>query len=84
MITKPGTYYWLNFFDGDMKEAAPGVPHRVVCRRVADFPDGRPPAGAAFVPCVECAAPVAYNPHGPHRDRPRVCMQCVGVEPLPI
>jgi hypothetical protein len=59
-------------------------PDVVVCRRVADFPAGQAPRGAGVAPCVECQTLIVYNPNGPHLDRPRVCMQCRGIQPLPI
>jgi len=62
----------------------PVPPDSIICRRVADFPLGVPPAGAHIDPCTKCGAWVASNPHGPFRDRPRVCMQCEQIQPLPI
>lgn len=59
-------------------------PDAVVCRRVVDFPRGIPPPAALVVACDRCGASVATNPNGPHRDRPRVCMQCAHIEPLPL
>lgn len=67
-----------------LRPAAPGVPDAVICRRVVDYPDGQPPPAAALDTCTRCSALVAYNPHGPHVERPRVCMQCAGIAPLPI
>jgi len=80
-----GKYYGVTFAGrlvplGDVDV----VPDKIICRRVADFPRGVPPPGAAIVPCVTCGASVAMNPKGPHRDRPFVCMQCEHVQPLPI
>jgi hypothetical protein len=60
------------------------TPDWVICRRVADFPPGVIPADAAFTECTRCGERVAFNPHAPHLERPRVCMQCAGFEPDPI
>jgi len=59
-------------------------PDHVICRRVDDFPDGRPPNGAKLQPCAQCQEFIAFNPKGLHLDRPRICLQCAGVQPLPI
>lgn len=61
-----------------------GVPDVVVCRRVTDYPPAPLPPTAQIAPCTHCGARIAFNPAGPHQDRPKVCMQCAGVEPLPI
>lgn len=53
-----------------------------ICRRVADFPTG-PPAGAALAACSRCAAAIAYNP-ARSLPAPKICMQCAGIEPLPL
>jgi hypothetical protein len=66
------------------KHHAPGTPAVVICRRVADYPEGQPPSGAGRGACALCAEPIAYNPAGPHHNRPRVCMQCSGIEPEPL
>lgn len=82
MDTKPGQY--LRRDDRHRLQAvAPGEPDAVICRRVTDYPDGRPPSIALLQPCVECGAVVARNPAGPHADRPPLCMQCYGLAPLP-
>jgi hypothetical protein len=60
------------------------VPDMVICRRVADYPAGVPPVAAQLTACTRCGAPIAFNPAGPHQDMPKVCMQCAGIEPLPI
>jgi hypothetical protein len=67
-----------------------GVPHRidsVVCRRVADFPNGELPALARVQPCQACQAPIAYNPQSSRAyaaGTPRICMQCAGITPDPL
>ena len=81
MKTEPGRYY-----EGDerglLRPAAAGVPDVVICRRLADYSWTFPrPAGAAVGPCAACHEPIAYNPNGPHQDRPRICLQCAGVTP---
>jgi hypothetical protein len=60
------------------------VPQVVICRRLSDYPQQRPPAAAAMTVCHTCRAPIAFNPNGPHHDRPKICLQCAGIEPLPI
>jgi hypothetical protein len=78
-----GKYYRLNA-DGSQAEIEPDQPDLVICRRVADFPEGRTPADAGVDWCAQCRAPIVFDPSGPHRDVTRVCMQCVDVEPLPL
>lgn len=65
---------------GDVDRA----PDAVICRRVVDFPGALVPAGGAVAACTTCGASVVYNPAGPHQNRPRRCMQCAGVRPLPL
>jgi DNA-directed RNA polymerase subunit RPC12/RpoP len=77
-----GKYY--RFAPDGHARAAPGVPDVVVCRRLADFPGGRPPEGAAVIRCAECGHYIAFNARGPHPDRPHVCMQCADIRPLPF
>lgn len=79
-----GKYYGEPRDGGPLQEAPPGRPDFVICRRLADFPHGTAPAGAAVDHCARCAAPIAFNPRGPHGDRPRVCMQCFRIQPDPI
>lgn len=59
-------------------------PDVVVCRRVADYPGERAPEAAQLTECTRCGARIAFNPAGPHQGRPKVCMQCGGIEPLPF
>lgn len=57
-----------------------------ICRRVADYPRGAVPAGAAVAHCTRCGALIAFNPKrvaSVPPDTPQVCMQCAGIEPLP-
>lgn len=84
MIIKPGTYYGRVTHDGPLVPAPAGTPDAVLCRRVVDFPEGRPPTGARIGICTMCGHDVAWNPRGPHPDQPRLCLQCGGIEPLPI
>lgn len=60
------------------------APDEVICRRVADYPHGVAPAAAATTRCTRCQRRIAFNPAGPHQDKPKVCLQCAGIEPLPI
>lgn len=63
------------------------APDAWICRRVADFPRGIAPAGAAVGVCTECGASIAYNPGrvaSVPLGTPQVCMQCASIKPLPI
>lgn len=62
---------------------AVGEPDVWICRRVADFPGGRVPAGGAVATCATCAAPIVYNPQR-RVTAPKHCMQCSDIQPLPI
>lgn len=77
---KPG--FWTFDVDGKMRPHAPADPDVVISRRIADFPDGTPPAAALIVACSECGALVAND--GRYREKPKICLQCAGIEPLPI
>ena len=81
--TRPGKFYGVTAA-GRMLETGPGVPDTVICRRVADFPEARVPDGGAVGTCVECSAAIVFNPRGPYQDRPRVCLQCRNIAPLPF
>ncbi|HLX21674.1 MAG TPA: hypothetical protein VKR23_16125 [Gaiellaceae bacterium] len=85
MKMKPGTYYGITH-DGRMVPAGDvdRLPDKVICRRVADYPHAVPPGAAVTGPCADCGARIAWNPKGPHQDRPHVCMQCASIQPLPI
>jgi len=76
-----GGMYWNPI---TREETEPGVPDVRVCRRVADYAPSPVPAAAAIGFCADCGTPIAYNPHGQHLDRPAICMQCAGIQPLPI
>jgi len=69
--------------DGRLRPAAPGPPDVWICRRVADFPRGLVPAGGTVDACTHCQAPIVFNAARPVAAA-RVCMQCAGIEPLPI
>lgn len=62
------------------------APDGWICRRVADFPHGRLPVGAATAVCRQCAAPIAFNPARVDIPAtvPKICMQCAAIQPLPI
>lgn len=63
----------------------PEAPELWICRRLDDYPEGRKPDGGALGWCTACGVPVIYNPDAPVApDLPRVCLQCVGIEPLPF
>lgn len=78
-----GNYYGRRTEHGALEPAPPQKPDHVVCRRVADYNVPLPP-GAATTICSQCAAPIAYNPKGPHQDVKKICMQCGRIRPLPI
>jgi hypothetical protein len=83
--TKPGRFYVRDargrlHDDGPTSTTRPDV---WICRRVADYPDARPPSAAAIDRCTDCDAPIAYNP-ARVVDAPRVCMQCAGITPEPF
>lgn len=83
--TKPGGYY-LNTPLGmiEATSAAGLPPDVVICRRVVDLPVGRAfPANAKFGTCARCGQSILYSPVSPHQDKPKACMQCCGIEPLP-
>lgn len=79
-IVLPGHYYDMS---KRVTEASPGEPEYVVCRRLRDYA-GTMPLTGAITWCARCHCAVVFDPMGPHPDRPRVCMQCVGIEPLPL
>lgn len=83
--TRPGRFYRITE-SGRLIETIGPVDADVgvwICRRVEDFPDGRAPAGSATGLCSRCGASLVYNPSR-RVDAPKVCMQCAGIEPLPI
>jgi len=84
--TMPGTYYGVTHAGRmvPLSSSPDRPPDKVICRRVADYAPFRPPAAASTGPCADCGAPIAWNPAGPHQDRPKICMQCAGIQPLPI
>jgi hypothetical protein len=61
-----------------------GTPDVVICRRVVDYAPSPLPTGARLAVCRQCWEPVVYDPAGPHPERPKICLQCGGIEPLPI
>lgn len=84
METKPGRFYGRTW-DGRLEEV-PGQDHQAdvwICRRLCDFPGGRLPPGGEIAQCERCEAVIVYNP-ARQLAVPRVCMQCAGIQPLPI
>lgn len=76
---RAGRYYLL---DDRATEVLPQEPDAVVCRRVVDWPVGKPlPPGTAFGTCVQCCAWVLFEAAGPHPEKPRVCQRCAGIVP---
>lgn len=81
-----GQFYGRLTPNGPLVPAPPQRPDTWICRRVADFPRGLP-ARAAVSNCSRCAVPIAYNPARfacIPPETPQVCMQCAGIQPLPI
>lgn len=84
--TKAGTLYGRRTDSGELVELPQdyAAPDYVICRRVADYAPSPVPPGAGRTVCSRCGAAIAFNPNGPHQDKPRRCMQCAGITPLPI
>jgi len=91
--TVGGRMYERDALTGRIVKEVPrdtGIPDVVVCRRLRDYPtDPRLraaalPETAAVTGCSRCGFAIAFNPLGPHQDRPKVCMQCAQIQPLPI
>jgi len=82
-VVVPGRYYQRDVTGGPIRPADPGPPDIVVARRVADFPIGRVPRGPIEA-CTLCGAAIVTHPNNPHPDRPLLCLQCAGIQPLPI
>ena len=82
---KSGKFYGRTW-DGRLVEVADAgrEPDHIICRRRADYPGQRAPVGARLAPCSKCGELVAYNPLGRFPDKPKVCMQCAHIRPLPI
>lgn len=75
------------FYDAEGNEVAPTEsPDVWICRRVEDYPPGwvekrYEVIGTAL--CALCDMPIVYNPARKF-DAVKTCMQCSGIEPLPI
>jgi hypothetical protein len=80
--TSPGEFYW-RAPSGELVPAAPSVPDVIICRRLGDFPGATMPAGGTRAICEACGAVVVTNA-AKFPDRPRRCMQCSQIEPLPF
>jgi hypothetical protein len=76
-VTEAGRYVAIG---PELGDAAPDV---WICRRVADFPGGRVPAGGARATCDQCGAPIAFNPLRVVA-APKRCFQCCAIAPLPM
>ena len=78
-----GPGFWWRDDHGQLHPAfATRHPDVCISRRVADFPGGVAPAAATIGTCAKCNAAIASDGRFP--DRTRVCLQCAGIEPLPI
>ncbi len=75
--------YFLRTPGGSLEPTAPGIPDVVICRRVVDFPGAQVPPGGIVTICRDCEAQIVTN-RAKFPDRPRICMQCASIEPLPI
>jgi hypothetical protein len=71
--------------DGRAKEL-PGnpTPDVAVCRRLRDFALDKLPEGMAVDGCVRCGAAILFHPTTSPASALKVCMQCAGIEPLPL
>lgn len=83
-----GRFYVHDNRTGELRDLSTTAarPDLWICRRVADFPDGYAPAGAAVAACARCAAAIAFDPSRAFADPvpPKVCMQCADIQPEPI
>jgi hypothetical protein len=80
-----GQFYYHTREEGFVPIGAepPREPDIWVCRRVADYPGQRVPAGGTVAPCTKCRASIVFNP-AREVNAPKVCMQCARIRPLPI
>lgn len=58
------------------------VPDFIICRRLEDF-GSRVPARGTVGQCSRCQTPIVFNA-AKFPDKPRVCMQCARIAPLPL
>lgn len=80
----PGRFYGIDPDGARFEVAVPAAgPDVWVCRRVADYAPGTIPADASVANCEHCAAPLVFNPARTFT-APKHCMQCEGIEPLPM
>ena len=88
-LIQPGRLYAAQP-DGTLEDLARDLadgplPDVWICRRLADYPGGTAPAGAALAWCAGCGRPIAYNPVTPvPATIPKRCLQCCGIAPLPL
>jgi|KBSMisStaDraftv2_1062788.scaffolds.fasta_scaffold00291_29 hypothetical protein len=75
--------YFVRTLDGPLEPTGPGIPDVVICRRVEDFPNAEVPEGGIVTVCQDCQATIVTN-LAKYPDRPRICMQCARIQPLPI
>lgn len=85
---EPGRFYVRHPVTGQFEEVRAGTPAEAwICRRLSDYAPGTLPAGAWRGTCTVCGAVVGYNPRSVELvppGTPKVCMQCAGIEPLPL
>jgi hypothetical protein len=83
-LIHPGRQYRRNDA-GRFEEVPAGVAEVWICRRLEDYPRGRPPEGAGLAWCHRCGRPIAFNPETPlPASVPKACGQCYGIDPLPM
>lgn len=83
-----GRFYGRRTLEGPLEDAsaADGPPDHWVCRRLRDFPHGMPEGGAVTA-CSRCGCAIVFNPARLATvppATPKICMQCAGIQPLPI
>jgi hypothetical protein len=83
--TRPGAFYLRQPGRPLIESTDSARPDTWICRRVVDYPDGHVPPGGLVDTCRHCSALVAYDPLSPvPPDTPKLCMQCAGIQPLPM
>lgn len=89
-LIRAGHFYGLDRQSGDLAPVADDqvVPAQVeawICRRVADYPAAKVPSAGQVASCSRCGAAIVYNPmRSLPPTVPKLCMQCVDIQPLPM
>jgi hypothetical protein len=85
-----GGLYFERGPDGRLRPLGPTAPRPAdawICRRVRDYAPTPVPATGARGTCSKCGEAIVFNPARVAEvspGTPKVCMQCAGIEPLPI